>query len=117
PHADLEAIAAQIEASQPVIESVARDASYPGLIGGMRTAIEQGTGSADGAEIEQAGDQLVALLGDLHETLSDPEGSPAPGQLFQFRSTDPSLDADGYLFLWDGRLLYVAILPTRNPGA
>jgi hypothetical protein len=117
PHADLEAIAEQIEASQPVIEGVARDASYPGLIGGMRAAIEQGAGSADGADLKRAGDQLEALLGDLHQTLSAPQSSPAPGQLFQFRSSDPSLDPDGYLFLWDGRLLYVAVLPQRNPGA
>ncbi len=117
PQADLEAIARQVEQSKPVLNSVAQQPSFPGLFAGLRNALEQGAGSADAAALQQAGDQLDALLRDVHAGLSAPSGAPPPSAMLEFRSSDPGLDSDGYLFLWDARLLYVAILPTRNPGA
>ncbi|MBK8205372.1 MAG: MMPL family transporter [Planctomycetes bacterium] len=117
PEADLDAIATQVEDSRPVVESIARDPSFKGLLQGMRDGIEQGAGSGDDQQLKQGGEQLRRLLAEIRESLASAQESPAPGQLFAFRSSDPAIDPEGYLFLWDGRLLFVAILPKRNPGA
>ncbi|MCC7510573.1 MAG: MMPL family transporter [Planctomycetes bacterium] len=117
PEQDLDAIATQVEGSRPVVESIARDPSFKGLLQGMRDGIEQGAGSGDDAQLKQGGEQLHRLLAEIRESLAAAQDSPAPDQLFVFRSSDPAIDPEGYLFLWDGRLLCVAIVPKRNAGA
>lgn len=112
---DVRAIATQVEASAPVLETVAREPSFAGLLRGMRDSIERGAG--DESDAARAGAQLQRLLRGIHESLADPQGAPPPAELFAFKSTDPALDPDGYIFLWQGRLLMVAILPRRDPGA
>jgi len=119
PTRDIESIRSQVRAGQPLLAQVAQDPGFPGLIHGLRANIEEsGTGGTDtGAQIKAGGESLTTLLKATRNTLVAPRGAPGMERIFTFESSDPALDEDGYLMLWDGRVLFVPILPRKDAGA
>lgn len=115
PHQDLHAIAGQLEQAKPLLHGIAEQPSFPGLLAALRDSVEQGAGELD--DSAEAGNELHALLRDLNTSLRAATGTPAAFDLFEFESSNSALDPDGYMFLWDGRLLYAAMHPAREPGA
>ncbi|MCZ7607088.1 MAG: MMPL family transporter [Planctomycetota bacterium] len=119
PQADLESIATQVEAGRPLIHQLAETPSYPGMLLGMRRGIEEGSmdNVPDDAALARAGDEMAKLLAAMHRNLAAPSGEPPMKDLFAFDSSDPGLDKDGWFLMWEGRLLFVAIRPTKDQGA
>lgn len=119
PAADLEVVATQVEAGAPMIDQLAAEPSYPSLLLGMRRGIEEGAVDSipDDAQLRQAGLEMSGLLAAIHADLSAATGTPPGADLFRFDSSNPTLDKDGYFFLWEGRVLFVAMLPRKDPGA
>jgi hopanoid biosynthesis associated RND transporter like protein HpnN len=118
PREDLQSIELQVQGGRPLINQLAEDPSYASMLLGMREGIEEGgTQNVPDAQLDRAGKEMATLLQALHNSLAAPTGEPAMTNLFAFESTDPTLDEDGYFFAWEGRLLFVAIRPTRDPGA
>lgn len=119
PERDLQSIDQQVKAGKPLIDQLAEEPSYPSMLLGMRRGIEEGSMNdvPDNAELNRAGSEMAKLLGGVRESLSAETGTPPQKKLFAFDSSDPTLDEDGYFFSWEGRLLYVAILPRKDPGA
>lgn len=119
PESDLESVRQQVEAGKPLIHQLAEEPGYPSMLLGMRRGIEEGSLNdvPDDAELNRAGSEMAKLIGSIHESLSAEQGTPAMDNMFAFDSSDPTLDRDGYFFVWDGRLLFVAILPNKDPGA
>ena len=116
---DLKAISEQVEAGKPLIHELAAEPSYPSMLLGMRRGIEEGTLNdlPDDEQLARAGSEMAKLIAGIHENLGAPEGEPPMKDMFAFDSSDPTLDKDGYFFSWEGRLLYVAILPDKDQGA
>lgn len=119
PRRDIDAIDAQVRAGAPLLRHVARNPGFPGLFEGLRANLEESnpTGDDQAAQLKAGGESLATLLRATRETLNAQRGSPGMEQLFVFESSDPSLDEDGWLFLWDGRVLFVPILPRKDDGA
>jgi hopanoid biosynthesis associated RND transporter like protein HpnN len=119
PQADLESIETQVNAGRPLIQQLALEPSYSSMLLGMRRGMEEGAVDdiPDDAELDRAGREMANLLAALHESLAAPTGEPAMTTLFAFDSSDPTLDKDGYFFIWEGRILFVAIRPTKDQGA
>ena len=119
PLQDLESITQQVQAGKPLIEQLAEEPSYPSMLLGMRKGIEEGSldQAPDDESLQRAGSEMAKLLQGVHENLAAPSGEPAMSDLFAFDSSDPSLDKDGYFFLWEGRVLLVVIRPTKDMGA
>lgn len=118
PQADLESIREQVTAAGPMLQAVAEQPGFPGLLEGLRANIEDSPlTSADAGRLRQGGDSLATLLRATRETLAAPRGAPGMDRMFTFESSDPALDKDGWLFAWEGRVLYVPILPRKDPGA
>ena len=119
PQNDLESINQQVQAGAPLIDQLAEEPSFPSLLLGMRRGIEEGAVDQvpDDEQLTRAGKEMADLLGAVHTDLSAEKGTPPRADLFKFDSSDPTLDEDGYFFLWDGRVLFVAILPQKDPGA
>lgn len=115
PHEDLAAIRDQLAASGPLLHELAREPSYAALLRGLRASIEQSQGNA--SDMDRGAQEMAGLLGRLRTVLESPRGAPGMEQLFEFRSSDPSLDPDGYFFAWQGRLLFVPVMPTKDSGA
>jgi uncharacterized protein len=115
PAQDLDAVAAQVKTGAPLIERLANEPSYPSLLLGLREGIEQGV--PQDADLQQAGAEMAALLRAIHDDLAAAPGTPSRADMFRFESSDPAVDPDGYFFLWEGRVLFIAILPTKDPGA
>ncbi len=118
PQPDLEAVTAQIEGGRYMLKSVAQDPSFPGLLRGLRENIEQGTAQdVDPALLKQGGARLASLLKSIREPLAgDGAGTDRPG-MFEFQSSDPTLDPDGYFFSWGGRMLFLTVLPAKDSSA
>lgn len=119
PLRDLQSIQVQVQAGAPLLQQISQDPGYPGMLEGLRANIDQ---TAPGGEVTpdqlaQGGRSLATMLRALREALARPPGAPGMEQLFAFESSDPTLDEDGYLFIWDGRVLYVPVLPRKDPGA
>lgn len=119
PEQDLRSIAQQTQAGKPLIDQLAEEPTFPSLLLGMRRGIEEGAVDQipDDKELQRAGKEMADLLGAVHADLSAAQNTPARTDLFKFESSDPTLDKEGYFFLWDGRVLFVAILPQKDPGA
>lgn len=119
PTRDIDAIHDQVRAGAPLLRQVAADPGFPGLLEGLRANIEEGTpqGQDAAAQATQGGKALATLVKATRETLNAPLGAPGMDQLFEFESSDPALDKDGWLFLWDGRVLFVPIMPRKDAGA
>lgn len=119
PRRDIESIDTQVRAGAPMLRQVARNPGFPGLFEGLRANLEEGvpTGGDQDAQLKAGGESLATLLRATRETLNAQRGSPGMEQLFVFESSDPSLDEDGWLFLWEGRVLFVPILPRKDAGA
>lgn len=119
PEDDLRSVAGQVTAGKPLIEQLAEEPTFPSLLLGMRRGIEEGALDQvpDDESLTRAGREMADLLGAVHADLSDERGTPVRTDLFRFESSDPTLDKDGYFFLWQGRILFVAILPQKDPGA
>lgn len=118
PRRDLEQIRSQVQAGAPMLRAVADDPGYPGLMEGLRANIEEsGAMSADAATLRRGGDSIATLVAATRNALNAPPGAPGMDRLFSFESSDPALDKDGYLFAWDGRLLFMPVLPRKDDGA
>jgi uncharacterized protein len=117
PVEDLEQIVEQVQAAAPILEALAQNPGTAGLLQGIRAQLERGGALPDGDELQQAGAQLAQLLEALRDLVAADEFDPAMPGLFEFRSTDPNLDEDGYFFSWGGRLLYMPMQPVRDPRA
>ncbi len=119
PLRDLQSIQAQVQAGAPLLQQISQDPGYPGMLEGLRSNIEQTApaGEISPDQLAQGGQSLATMLRALRQTLAQPQGAPGMEQLFQFESSDPTLDEDGYLFIWDGRVLFVPVLPRKDPGA
>lgn len=119
PEQDLQAINQQVQPGKPLIEQLAEEPTFPSLLLGMRRGIEEGIVDQipDDEQLNRAGKEMADLLGAVHADLAAESGTPARTDLFKFESSDPTLDKDGYFFLWDGRVLFVAMLPSKDPGA
>ncbi|MCA8916333.1 MAG: MMPL family transporter [Planctomycetes bacterium] len=119
PQEDLKSISQQVQAGKPLIEQLAEEPRYPSLLLGMRRGIEEGSldQAPDDASLTRAGSEMAKLLQSVHDNLAAPADEPPMKDLFAFDSSDPALDKDGYFFLWEGRLLLVAIRPTKDTGA
>ncbi|MHC4840279.1 MAG: MMPL family transporter [Planctomycetota bacterium] len=117
PESDLEEIHKTVQASAPVIDRVAQDPRYPSLILGIRDTFDQGeTEVPDEEVLKKSGEDLEKFLRGMRESLSGSSGS-SPSPLMEFKSSDPSIDPEGWMMLWDGRLLLVPILPDKDFGA
>ncbi|MBE7491655.1 MAG: MMPL family transporter [Planctomycetes bacterium] len=118
PRQDIDAIAGQVRDGAPLLRQVAQDPGFVGLVDGLRANIEE---SADGGDTlrraREGGRSLADLLKAMRVSLNAPRGAPGMDRMFVFESSDPAVDEDGYLFLWQGRVLFVPILPRKDAGA
>lgn len=118
PLKDLEGAVAQVEAAKPLIARVAQEPGLPGLLRGLRENIDQGSVSnLSGEQLDRAGAELATLIKSLRESLDPARPALAPDGLFAFNSSDPNLDPDGYFFTWEGRMLFVPLLPAKDHAA
>ena len=118
PEADLASIAEQVSAAKPLIEAIAAEPTFPSMLQGMRAGIESGAADVPGdAELKRAGDELATLIDAIYVNLAAETGEPPLKDLFALESSDPALDEDGYFFIWEGRMLLVAIMPSKDQGA
>ncbi len=119
PQDDLERLSARVRAAAPLLAAVAADPGVPGLLLGLRDNIERGPAAApDPAQLAEAGEGLRSLLAGLRAALADAAGEDALEKaLFDGQGDNPELDPDGYFFSWGGRLLFVPMLPAKDPSA
>jgi hopanoid biosynthesis associated RND transporter like protein HpnN len=114
PTKDLEVVAKQVEEGKAMLNGVAADPSFPGLLRGMKAGIEQGSASDnDEAKIAKGGEQMAALIKTVRSAASGEQAT----EMFAFSSSDPTLDKDGFFFSWEGRMLFVVALPAKNHEA
>lgn len=114
PEEDLRAIAAQVKDGKTLIHGIAEDPSFAGMLRAMKSGIEEGTaGDFDEARLAQGGAQMTELLRGVRTAA----GGQAPPSMLQFKSSNPELDPDGYLFSWGGRALFIVILPQKDHEA
>lgn len=114
PTKDLEVVAKQVGEGKAMLNGVAADPSFPGLLRGMKAGIDEGTASDyDETRIAQGGAQMAALLKTIRGAAA---GEKVP-DLFAFESSDPTLDKDGYFFSWGGRMLFLVVLPHKDHEA
>lgn len=119
PEDDLRAIRQQVEAGRPMIEEIASDPGFPSMLLGMRKGIEEGGLDAmpGDEELGRAGEEMAKLLRAVNANLEAERGEPPLDDIFVFEPSDPTMDEDGHFFMWGGRLLYIPVLPKKNPGA
>ncbi|MCC6573768.1 MAG: MMPL family transporter [Planctomycetes bacterium] len=120
PQQDLERVAAQIQSSGPLLAAVAKDPGVPGFLTGLRDNIEQGNVATtpDPATLNEGGRGLAQLLAAMRAGIESAQGEAAlSGGMFSLESSNPELDRDGYFFSWEGRLLFVPLLPAKNQTA
>ncbi len=114
PTRDLEQVTSQVEDGKAMLNGLAADPSFPGLLRGMKAGIDEGTSeNYDEAKVAAGGVQMAALL----KTVKGAASGESVPDLFAFSSSDPTLDKDGYFFSWGGRMLFVVVLPAKDHSA
>lgn len=116
PEADLEKISQTVQASKTVIENIAKDPRFPSLILGIRDTFEQGGELPADRALQQSGDELAKFIRGIRQSL-EADNSTLPAPLMDLKSSDSSVDPEGWLMLWEGRLLFVPMLPDKDFGA
>lgn len=118
PTADLREIRDQIVPAQPVLDQIGAEPSFPGLLRGMRRALDESPPDAANPDAAATGGrELARLLMSLRRSLAGNSGEPGMEGLFSYRASDPAMDPDGWFFLWEGRMLFVALMPAKDDGA
>lgn len=118
PTQDLRQIRDQVAPATPLLAQLGEEPSFPGLLKGMRRALDESPPDASNADAAaEGGREMARLIGNLRASLAAGSDHPGMEAMFSYRSSDPTLDPDGWFFLWQGRLLFAALMPAKDQGA